>query len=129
MSLYVQWWCSAVLVKCNEGVCRMSGDVRIFSLSHHSVPAPPVDIWLYIQEVRDSVCDLDSRLQRTKDNVEEIQNCTRSWATPMFDRKESKKDTLLSLDDRAERLELFYALIRSSGEKIHFLLKVRMLSL
>ncbi|XP_044194722.1 dynein heavy chain 9, axonemal isoform X6 [Thunnus albacares] len=80
-------------------------------------------IWEYIQEVRDSVCDLESRLQRTKDNVEEIQSCMRSWACPMFDRKEGKKDTLLSLEDQAERLDRFYSLIRSSGEKIHFLLK------
>uniref|UniRef100_A0A7N8YQ50 Dynein, axonemal, heavy chain 9 n=1 Tax=Mastacembelus armatus TaxID=205130 RepID=A0A7N8YQ50_9TELE len=80
-------------------------------------------IWQYIQEVRDSVCDLESRLQRAKDNVEEIQNCMRSWANPLFDRKEGKKDALLSLEDRAERLDRFYSLIRSSGEKIHFLLK------
>ena len=48
----------------------------------------------------------------------------RSWARPIFDRKEGKRDALLSLDDRAERLDRFYTLIRSSGEKIHFLLKV-----
>lgn len=48
----------------------------------------------------------------------------RSWASPMFDRKDGKKDTLLSLEDRAERLDRFYNLIRSSGQKIHFLLKV-----
>uniref|UniRef100_A0A671VQG9 Dynein axonemal heavy chain 17 n=1 Tax=Sparus aurata TaxID=8175 RepID=A0A671VQG9_SPAAU len=81
------------------------------------------DIWQYIQEVRDSVCDLESRLQRTKDNLEEIQSCMRSWTSPMFDRKDGKKDALLILEDRAERLERFYSLIRSSGEKIHFLLK------
>ncbi|XP_032397932.1 dynein heavy chain 9, axonemal [Etheostoma spectabile] len=80
-------------------------------------------LWQYIQEVRDSVCDLESRLQRTKDNVEEIQSCMSTWASPMFDRKEGKKDALLSLEDRAERVDRFYSLIRSSGEKIHFLLK------
>lgn len=42
----------------------------------------------------------------------------------MFDRKEGKKDTLLSLEDKTERLDRFYSLIQSSGEKIHFLLKV-----
>ena len=84
----------------------------------------PLDVWQYIQGVRDSICDLEGRLQRTKDNVEEIQSCMRSWASPMFDRKEGKKDALLSLEDRAERLDRFYSLIRSSGEKIHFLLKV-----
>ncbi|KAF7661538.1 hypothetical protein LDENG_00259550 [Lucifuga dentata] len=80
-------------------------------------------VWQYIQKVRDSVCDLESRLQRTKDNIEEIQKCMKSWACPVFDRKEGKKDTLLSLEDRAERLDRFYSLIQSSGEKIHFLLK------
>lgn len=89
-----------------------------------SIIRSPLDIWQYIQEVRDSVCDLESRLQRTKDNVEEIQSCMRSWASPMFDRKDGKKEALLSLEDRAERLDRFYSLIRSSGEKIHFLLKV-----
>lgn len=48
----------------------------------------------------------------------------RLWTSPVFDRKEGKKDTLLSLEDRAERLDRFYTLVRSSGEKIHFLLKV-----
>ncbi|XP_054619923.1 dynein axonemal heavy chain 9-like isoform X2 [Dunckerocampus dactyliophorus] len=80
-------------------------------------------IWQYIQELRDTVCDLESRLKRAKDNVEDIQICIRSWASPMFDRKEGKKDTLLSLEDRAERLDWFYSMIRSSGEKIHFLIK------
>lgn len=70
------------------------------------------------------MCDLESQLQRTKDNVEEIQRCVRSWASPMFDRKENRKDALLCLEDRAETLDRFYSLIRSSGEKIHFLLKV-----
>lgn len=90
----------------------------------NSIIHPPLDIWQYIQEVRNSVCDLECRLQRTKDNVDEIQSCMRSWASPMFDRKEGKKDTLLSLEDRAERVDRFYSLIKSSGEKIHFLLKV-----
>ncbi|XP_077481740.1 dynein axonemal heavy chain 9 isoform X2 [Stigmatopora argus] len=80
-------------------------------------------IWQNIQELRDSVCDLESRLQRTKDNVEEIQNCMKSWESPLYDRKDRKKDTLLSLDDRIERRTRFYSMIRSSGEKIHFLVK------
>uniref|UniRef100_A0AAQ5YU21 Dynein axonemal heavy chain 17 n=1 Tax=Amphiprion ocellaris TaxID=80972 RepID=A0AAQ5YU21_AMPOC len=80
-------------------------------------------VWQYIQELRDSVSNLESRLQTTKDNVEEIQSCMRSWAKPMFDRKEGKKDAVLNLDDRTERLDRVYRLIKSSGEKIHFLLK------
>lgn len=70
------------------------------------------------------MCDLEGRLQRSKDNVEEIQSILRSWSVPVFERREGRRDALLGLDDRAERLHRFYALIRSSGEKIHFLLKV-----
>uniref|UniRef100_A0A8C5D1B4 Dynein heavy chain 9, axonemal n=1 Tax=Gadus morhua TaxID=8049 RepID=A0A8C5D1B4_GADMO len=81
-------------------------------------------IWEYIQAVRDRVCDLESRLQRAKNNVEEVQKCTRSWASPIFGRREGKKEALISLEDRPERLEKFYGLVRSSGEKIHLLLKV-----
>jgi len=42
----------------------------------------------------------------------------------MFDRKEGKKDALLGLEDRTERVDKFNSLIRTSGEKIHFLLRV-----
>lgn len=107
---------------------RMVKAVNLASLNSHtaaSLICLPAGIWQYIQEVRDSVCDLESRLQRAKNNIEEIQSCTRTWAAPVFDRREGKKDTLLSLDDKAERLDSFYSLVRSSGEKIHFLLKVR----
>ncbi len=83
-----------------------------------------VGIWEYIQDVRETVHDLEQRLQRTKDNVEEIQTIMKSWTTPVFERKEGKKDTLLNLDDKTERLERTYGQIRTSGTKIHLLLKV-----
>lgn len=92
----------------------------IHYMNHHGA----LGIWPYIQEVRDSVCDLESRLQRAKDNVEEMQSCMRSWVTPIFNRKDGRRDALLNLEDKAERLDKFYDLFRSSGEKIHFLLKV-----
>ncbi len=83
-----------------------------------------VGIWEYIQDVRETVHDLEQRLQRTKDNVEEIQTIMKSWTTPVLERKEGKKDTLLNLDDKTERLERTYGQIRTSGTKIHLLLKV-----
>lgn len=48
----------------------------------------------------------------------------KSWATPIYERKEGKKDALLNLDDKTERLERTYGQIRASGAKIHALLKV-----
>uniref|UniRef100_A0A8C2C803 AAA+ ATPase domain-containing protein n=1 Tax=Cyprinus carpio TaxID=7962 RepID=A0A8C2C803_CYPCA len=83
-------------------------------------------IWEYIQDVREMVHDLEQRLQRTKDNVEEIQTIMKTWTTPVFERKEGKKDTLLNLEDKTERLERTYGRIRASGTKIHLLLKDNM---
>lgn len=81
-------------------------------------------IWEYIQDVRETVYDMEQRLQRTKNNVEEIHTIMKSWTTPIFERKEGKKDALLNLDDKTERLERTYGQIRASGAKIHMLLKV-----
>uniref|UniRef100_A0AAR2IP24 Dynein heavy chain 9, axonemal n=1 Tax=Pygocentrus nattereri TaxID=42514 RepID=A0AAR2IP24_PYGNA len=80
-------------------------------------------IWEYIQDVREAVHDLEKRLQRTKDNVDEIQSIMKMWANPIFERKEGKKDSLLSLEDKMERLERTYSQIHTSGSKIHLLLK------
>ncbi|KAA0725373.1 Dynein heavy chain 9, axonemal [Triplophysa tibetana] len=80
-------------------------------------------IWEYIQDVRETVYDMEQRLQMTKNNVEEIHTIMKSWASPIFERKEGKKDALLNLDDKTERLERTYGQIRASGAKIHVLLK------
>ncbi|XP_024130607.1 dynein heavy chain 9, axonemal [Oryzias melastigma] len=80
-------------------------------------------VWQNIQHVRHLVCELVSHLQKTKDNMEEIQSCISSWAKPMFDRKEGSKDFLFALEDSSVMVNKFYSLIRSSGEKIHSLLK------
>ncbi|CAH2292037.1 dynein heavy chain 9, axonemal [Pelobates cultripes] len=80
-------------------------------------------IWEYIQEVRDTVHDLERRVQKARDNVEEIQAIMKTWVLPIFERKDGKRDSLLNLDDRSERLEKRYNLIRESGNKIHSLLK------
>lgn len=85
---------------------------------------PLLGIWEYIQDVREAVHDLEKRLQRTKDNVEEIKSIMKNWAHPIFERKDGKKDTLLNLEDKQERLEKTYSQIRTSGAKLHYLLKV-----
>ncbi|OCT60754.1 dynein heavy chain 9, axonemal isoform X2 [Xenopus laevis] len=80
-------------------------------------------IWEYIQEVRDVVHDLERRVQKARDNVDEIQAIMKMWVLPIFERKDGRKETLLSLDDRSDRLEKRYSLIRESGTKLHALLK------
>ncbi|XP_077110730.1 dynein axonemal heavy chain 9 isoform X2 [Ranitomeya variabilis] len=83
-------------------------------------------IWDYIQQVRDSVHDLERRVQKARDNVEEILAIMKTWVLPIFERKDGKRETLLNLDDRSERLEKRYNLIRESGTKIHQLVQENM---
>ncbi|XP_028842651.1 dynein heavy chain 9, axonemal-like isoform X2 [Denticeps clupeoides] len=80
-------------------------------------------VWQYIQKVRDSVQELWESLQRAKDNVEQIQAIMKKWVSPVFERKESRVDTLLGLEDRRDRLERLYGDIRSAGAQIHSLLE------
>ena len=74
---------------------------------------------------REQVHDLEKRLQRSKDNVEQIQKLMASWTkAPLFDRVEEKGSTLLGLKDRDERIRKRYEDIEQTGLKIHELLAV-----
>ena len=57
------------------------------------------------------VQDLEQRVQKSKDNVEEIQKVMATWNnTPLFERKEHiKNEALLNLDDRDDRLRKRYS--------------------
>lgn len=81
-------------------------------------------IWEYIQDVHDAVHNLEKGLQRTKDNVGEIQSIMKNWTHPLFERKDNKKHTLLNLEDRPKHLERTYGQIRDCGAKIHSSIKV-----
>ena len=84
-----------------------------------------VGVWEYIQTTRDQVIELETCVQKAKDNVEQIVKLMSTWSkTPLFDRKEDKHETLLNLDDRKDRLEKRYGSICDIGEKIHHLLQV-----
>ena len=79
----------------------------------------------YIVDIRTKVSDLETRLQKTKLNVEKIQTIMSTWKdTPLFKRFEAKS-TLLQLDDRQLRLNNRYKEIEDSGKKIHELVIVR----
>ncbi|KAL2297572.1 hypothetical protein Nmel_016116 [Mimus melanotis] len=80
-------------------------------------------VWDRISGVMDDVCDLEQRVQKAKDNVEEIQSIVQSWGSPVFERRDSKKDSVLSLEECQECLERRYSLVRESGHRIHSLLK------
>ena len=78
----------------------------------------------------EQVRDLESRLQKSKDNVEQIQKLMSTWSkTPLFDRMEGKHTTLLNLSDREDRLRKRYDDISQAGVKIHSFMQVANLSL
>nr|XP_021499024.1 dynein heavy chain 9, axonemal [Meriones unguiculatus] len=80
-------------------------------------------IWDYAMQITNSIHDLEQRIQKTKDNVEEIQSIMKTWVSPIFKRKDGKKECPLSLDDQQDRMEKYYTLIRESGLKIHTLIQ------
>ncbi|XP_070581054.1 dynein beta chain, ciliary-like isoform X2 [Ptychodera flava] len=76
-------------------------------------------IWEYIQTTRDKVHDLQQRVQKAKQNIENIQKIMGEWSkVPLYERKELKDSALLGLDDRQERLNKRYGEIKSDGDKI-----------
>ena len=82
-------------------------------------------IWEYIQETRDKVHDLEMRVQKSKDNVENISKIMATWSkTPLFERKEGKNESLLNMDDRDDRLKKRYGEVEEAGNQIHKLLAV-----
>ncbi|RLV89556.1 hypothetical protein DV515_00014816, partial [Chloebia gouldiae] len=80
-------------------------------------------VWDHISAVVGDVCDLEQRVQKAKDNVEEIQSIVRSWGSPILERRDSKREAVLSLEECQERLERRYSLVRECGQRIHSLLK------
>ncbi len=73
-------------------------------------PLIPTGVWEYIQETRDMVRDLEQRVRLSKANVELMRTIMAGWSqTPLYQRKEDKKDTLLNLEVCiAERVSLLY---------------------
>ena len=56
-------------------------------------------VWEYIESTRDKVRDLERRVRLVKANVEQMNNIMSGWSqSPLFRRKEDKKDTLLNLE-------------------------------
>ena len=87
--------------------------LEFLDISHHS------------NDIKKKVSDLETRLQKSKLNVEKIQTLMNTWKdTPLFKRPENAKTTLLQLDDRQTRLDNRYKEIKDTSQKIHDLVKV-----
>uniref|UniRef100_A0A8C4YFM3 Dynein axonemal heavy chain 11 n=1 Tax=Gopherus evgoodei TaxID=1825980 RepID=A0A8C4YFM3_9SAUR len=76
--------------------------------------------WKYIEQVKAAVYDLEQRVQQSKENIKTIQQIMNAWAEhTLFSRKDDRKDALLSLEDKEDRLAKKYKLLKEDGYKIH----------
>lgn len=70
----------------------------------------PVDLWQYVENLKKLVDDLLDRLTRSQNNLKTIENLLQSWSgTPILERKDGKKDTMLDLDGREEKFKKRFA--------------------
>ncbi|KAI5103364.1 dynein beta chain, ciliary, partial [Silurus meridionalis] len=81
-------------------------------------------VWEYIEKMRDTILEVQSRIDLAKSNVITIQDIMKEWlVTQMFERKDGKDESLLDLEGRHVALENKYNSIKESGEKIHALIE------
>ncbi|XP_056152705.1 dynein axonemal heavy chain 17-like [Lampris incognitus] len=81
-------------------------------------------VWEYIQHMRDILHDFHRRINQAKVNLETMDNIIKEWSiTPMFERKDNKKDSLLDLEGRPAVVEKKYTAIQESGRKLHKLIE------
>lgn len=74
-------------------------------------------------KLHDLVGNLQSNLQKCQDNLTEIKNTLIPIARqPLFERKDGKKDAVLSIEERDERLSKRHADIRNATKQITNLL-------
>jgi len=79
-------------------------------------------IWEYIEKTRDMVHDLEKRVRQAKNNVETMNNLMTKWSeTPLYERKDGKKELLLNLEEREQYQKRRYELVKDAGLKIHSL--------
>lgn len=79
-----------------------------------------LNILEYLQELRKPVECLQGRMQKIQNNLQEIRDIMSAWAKlPLFERKDSKKDTVLCLEERYERKSKRYSEIEVAATKVH----------
>uniref|UniRef100_A0A671UPK5 Dynein axonemal heavy chain 11 n=1 Tax=Sparus aurata TaxID=8175 RepID=A0A671UPK5_SPAAU len=82
------------------------------------------DCWSFISTTKDLVHDLVCRVSRAKENCEAIQTMMKGWSKQaMFCRKDNKKGSLIQLEDREDRVNKKYSLMKKDGDSIHKLIQ------
>ncbi|KAM6338976.1 LOW QUALITY PROTEIN: dynein axonemal heavy chain 11 [Podargus strigoides] len=71
--------------------------------------------WDCSRQVKISVCDLEQRVQQSKDNVRSIQGIMNAWLEHALFSRKSEKEALLYLDDKGERLAKIYRMLQEDS--------------
>lgn len=78
------------------------------------------DIMDYLNRLREPVEQLQVRMQKTQHNLNEIRRIASTWVKyPLFERKDGKKDTVLCLNERGNRVAKRYAEISAASDTVH----------
>ncbi|KAL7641749.1 UNVERIFIED_CONTAM: hypothetical protein RMT77_007623 [Armadillidium vulgare] len=81
-------------------------------------------IWEYIENLRDKVCNLEERVSKAQNNVTKLNEVISTWASKLvFQRMDGKKDTLLNLNNKEEKLQKIYDDIKKDGESVKALIE------
>lgn len=71
-------------------------------------------------KIRKPVEKLQDRMNRTQTNLSEIRKVISCWVkVPLFERKDSKKDSVLCIDERFDRITKRYADIEEASKIVH----------
>ncbi|KAG8443036.1 hypothetical protein GDO86_011741 [Hymenochirus boettgeri] len=85
------------------------------------------DCWGYIAEVKLVVQDLEMRVQKSKDNIKKMEQIMKSWTEHcLFSRKDNRKETLITFDDKCEKLSKKYQVLHEDGDTIYSLVMENM---
>lgn len=67
---------------------------------------------------------MHERMRKVQKNLSDIRSIMTSWAkAPLFVRKDGKKDTVLCIEERAERTKTRYNEIENVAKRVHNLLE------
>ncbi|KAF2978603.1 hypothetical protein EK904_004180 [Melospiza melodia maxima] len=111
---------AAELHSCKESLWQLVASLELMANSYNKVLRSLLEVEHPL--VQGQLQDID-RVQKAKDNVEEIQSIVRSWGSPMLERRDPKREAVLSLEECQERLERRYSLVREAGHRIHSLVE------
>lgn len=79
----------------------------------------------YIKRVKTATSELAHRVEHTQSNVKVIQQTMKAWAEcTLLPRREHRRETAFTLEDKADLFTKKYKLIQEDGCRIHNLVEV-----